>query len=62
MENKKERVLAYRLSKSITHDELAEVSGGSSIFCSHMSAGGSAGSGQGGEAHIDVVVDWPIQN
>ena len=25
MENKKERVLAYSLSKSINHDELAEV-------------------------------------
>lgn len=59
MEHKKERVLAYSMAKVIDNDELAVVSGGwGGWHWSHtMTAGGSAGSGQPAEAHVDVHWD-----
>ncbi len=57
MEKKEERVLAYSLSKIINHDDLQSVSGGMHT-CHHQTFGGSAGSGQPTEVHIDVVIDF----
>lgn len=58
MEIKKERVLAYSMAKEIGHDELAAVSGGAGWhFTSFVTAGGSGGSGQPTEAHLDVHID-----
>lgn len=57
MENKKERVLAYSLAKVISQEELAAVSGGSPQWSSTMTGGGSAGSGQPTQAHVDVRWD-----
>ena len=57
MEINKERVLAYSMAKVIEKEELAEVAGGWELT-NRMSAGASGGSGVGGEAHLDVIVDW----
>lgn len=57
MENAKERVLAYSKAKEISNEELAEVSGGWHTT-TRMTAGASGGSGQGGEAHVDGMLDW----
>ena len=58
MEDTKERVLAYSMAKLIKHDDLAEVSGGNWNWCSRGTGGGSGGSGEGGEVHVDLVIDW----
>ena len=58
MENAKERVLAYSKAKEISDEEMAEVSGGFGRMTTHMTSGFSGASGQGGEAHMDVSVDW----
>ena len=57
MENKKERVLAYSMAKVISDAELAEVSGGWAVT-SGITGGGSSGSGQVSEVHVDVHWDW----
>jgi len=59
MENKKERVLAYNMAKVITNDELAAVSGGRG-YCHRKTGGGSAGSGQPTEVHMDIVIDMDL--
>lgn len=58
MENKKERVLAYNRAKIIEKEDLADVSGGGWHWTHFGTGGASGGSGQGGEVHIDVTIDW----
>lgn len=59
MENSKERVLAYNKAKVIEQDELVAVSGGAGVnWTSLWTAGGSAGSGQPSEGHLDVSIDF----
>jgi hypothetical protein len=62
MENNQERVLAYTLAKEISNQELIAVSGGAAWNTGHsttgMTGGGSASSGQGGEAHVDATWDF----
>ena len=56
MEKKDERVLAYSMAKAIEHTDLAEISGGQ--HCCIRPTGGASGGKQGGEVHLDLVVDW----
>lgn len=58
MEIKNERVLAFTKAKILEPYELDEVSGGAVNWSSVMTGGGSAGSGQGGEVHVDTRWDW----
>lgn len=57
MENKKERVLAYTLAKTIKPEHLETVSGGVSLT-NKETMRASGGSGQGSDIFIDVTVDW----
>jgi hypothetical protein len=57
MENKKERVLAYTLAKTIKQEDLEAVSGGISLT-HRESMRPSGGSGQGSDIFMDVTVDW----
>ena len=59
MENKKERVFAYNLAKTIGNNDLASVSGGASTQMTHretVRASGSSGSGV--DVIYDQSVDW----
>jgi hypothetical protein len=56
MENSKQRVLGYQVAKVIEKDDLAEVSGGWQ-WSNRITGGVSGGSGQGSEAHVDLVID-----
>ena len=57
MENKKQRVLAYTMAKELKHDELKDVSGGSSSWCTRITGGMAQVSGQGHQSILDVVID-----
>jgi len=57
MEQNAERVLAYTKATVIDNAQLKEVSGGWS-WTNRLTAGGSGGSGEPREAHVDVVVDY----
>lgn len=60
MEKTQERVLAYTKARELTNEELSVIAGGSSGWnsTSTFSAGGSAGSGQPSEGHLDWKIDW----
>ncbi|KTD61692.1 bacteriocin [Legionella spiritensis] len=58
MTHNKERVFAYNLAKTISNDDLEQVSGGSSQWTSKQTVQATGGSGQGVDARYDVSVDW----
>jgi len=58
MEKKVERVLAYKLSRSLDNKELEEVSGGGKM-CNRPSAGVTVNGGiRTTDVTVDLVVDW----
>lgn len=58
MENKKERVLAYRLAKEISNEELEQVSGGIGFKMTTSATFRPTGSTGQMDAFVDISVDW----
>jgi len=58
MKDQKERVFAYQLAKTITHEELSKVSGGSAQMTHRETIRATGGSGQGVDVQYDQKVDW----
>ena len=59
MENRNERVLAYSKAKSITHDELKNISGGKQGLITHtMTDKALIGAGGQPTSKVDYIVDF----
>lgn len=57
MNTEKERSLAYSLAKEISHEELSQVSGGSTQFTSGSTLKPSAFPGHW-DTMVDITADW----
>ncbi len=58
MENKKERVMAYNLAKTINKEELTEVSGGTVQVSTKQSVQATSDSARGIDTPYDTIIDW----
>lgn len=58
MKEKKERVFAYTLARTIDNDDLTKVSGGSAGMTHSETVKGTGGSGQGVDVVYDQSIDW----